>query len=86
MKCACFTRPRTRSISQGKAVGIILIADPAPLANMAGCVHELRAWLAPTRLTLNSQDFSPLLELADEKATRRITRLVEELLKFRTVT
>jgi FMN reductase len=71
---------------QGKAVGIISIADPAPLANVAGCVHELRAWLAPTRLTLNSQDFSPSLELTDERATRRITRLVEELLKFRTVT
>lgn len=71
---------------QGKAVGIVSIADSAPLANMAGCVHELRAWLAPTRLTLNSQDFSPSLELTNERATRRVTRLVEELLKFRTVT
>ncbi|NYH16785.1 NADPH-dependent FMN reductase [Paraburkholderia bryophila] len=71
---------------QGKAVGIISIADPAPLASMAGCVHELRAWLAPTRLTLNSQDFSPSLDLTDERATRRMTRLVEELLMFRTAT
>lgn len=71
---------------QGKAVGIISIADPAPLANMAGCVHELRAWLAPTRLTLNSQDFSPSLDLTDERAMRRMTRLVEELLTFRKIT
>lgn len=67
---------------QGKAVGLVSISDSSPLAGMADCVHELRAWLAPTRLTLTSADFSPNLSLTGEPALRRMTRLVKELLDF----
>ncbi|HEU4853426.1 MAG TPA: NAD(P)H-dependent oxidoreductase [Telluria sp.] len=65
---------------QGKAVGLLSISDAAPLAHLAGCVQELRAWLAPTRLTFDAEDFSDGMVLASEKALRRTTRLVDELL------
>lgn len=65
---------------QGKAVGLVSIPDPAPMAHLASCVQELRAWLAPTRLTLSVADFSEELELASETSIRRIARLVDELL------
>lgn len=68
---------------QNKAVGLIAVSDAAPLASMAACVHELRAWLAPTRVTLMSGDFSPDLTLSDDAAVRRTTRLVDELLQFK---
>jgi FMN reductase len=68
---------------QGKAVGLISVADASPLANMAACVHELRAWLAPTRLMLTSSDFSEQLELASEVGIRRVARVVDELLRFK---
>lgn len=67
---------------QGKAVGLIAVGDSSPLASMAACVHELRAWLAPTRVMLMSADFSPDLTLSAEGAIRRTTRLVDELLRF----
>ncbi len=67
---------------QGKAVGLIAIADSTPLISMASCVHELRAWLAPTRLVLTRQDFSPSLSLESDRALRRVERLVDELLRF----
>ena len=67
---------------QGKAVGLISVSDPAPLASMAACVPELRAWPAPTRLTLCAADFSDDLELASAPALRRLERLVGELLAF----
>jgi FMN reductase len=67
---------------QGKAVGLIAVGDASPLASMAACVHELRAWLAPTRVTLRSGDFSPDLQLSAERALRQTTRLVRELLRF----
>lgn len=67
---------------QGKAVGLIAVGDSSPLASMAACVHELRAWLAPTRVTLMSADFSPDLQLSADRALRQTTRLVHELLQF----
>ncbi len=66
-----------------KAIGLVVIADPAPLAHMASCVHELRGWLAPTRLTLQKEDFSDEMRLVNEQAVRRMRRLVNELLTFR---
>ena len=68
---------------QGKAVGLISIADAAPLASMAACVTELRAWLAPTRLTLHAADFAGDLALVSTSAIRRLERLTAELLGFR---
>jgi FMN reductase len=67
---------------QGKAVGLISIADASPLASMATCVTELRAWLAPTRLTLRAADFSDEPGLVSESAKRRLERLIFELLHF----
>jgi FMN reductase len=68
---------------QGRAVGLVSLAAPSPLANMADCVTELRAWLAPTRVTLTAQDFSPERELISQTGIRRLTRIVTELLHFR---
>lgn len=67
---------------QGKAVGLIAVGDSSPLASMAACVHELRAWLAPTRVTLRSDDFSADLQLSADRALRQTTRLVHELVRF----
>ena len=71
---------------QGKAVGLISIGDASPLAQMADCVHELRAWLAPTRLILHATNFSSSCELVEPGAIRRLTRLVQELLRFKRTT
>ena len=67
---------------QGKAVGLISIADASPLASMAACVTELRAWLAPTRLTLRAADFAGELGLISASGIRRLERLIAELLHF----
>ncbi|KUG09025.1 NADPH-dependent FMN reductase [Solirubrum puertoriconensis] len=67
---------------QGRAVGLVALATPAPLGNMADCVTELRAWLAPTRVTLTANDFSPEGTLTSESGNRRLTRVVTELLGF----
>ena len=49
---------------------------------MVDCAHELRAWLAPTRVVLGYADFAPDLAVTGERAQRRIARLVGELLAF----
>jgi len=67
---------------QGRAVGLITIPDPATFAGMIHAVHELRAWLAPPYVTLNRQNFTAELALTDERAQRRLTRLINELLDF----
>ncbi|WP_303312688.1 NADPH-dependent FMN reductase [Hymenobacter sp. BT730] len=67
---------------QGRAVGLLSLAGPTPLGHMADCVTELRAWLAPTRVTLRATDFSPELTLTSEVGIRRLTRVVTELLTF----
>lgn len=67
---------------QGKAVGLISIADASPLANVAACVTELRAWLAPTRLTLRAANFAGVRGLVSASAIRRLERLIAELLHF----
>lgn len=67
---------------QGRAVGLITIPDPTTFGAMADAAHELRAWLAPTRVVLRSADFTPDLAITDPKALRRLSRLVEELLAF----
>ena len=66
----------------GKAVGLIAVADASPLSSMASSVHELRAWTAPTRLTLFKTDFTPELELKEGAPVRRATRLARELIFF----
>jgi FMN reductase len=67
---------------QGRAVGLMTIPDPTTFAGMINAVHELRAWLAPTQVTLSRQHFTAELALNDERTQRRLTRLVNELLGF----
>src|ERR1041385_2690651 len=43
---------------QGRAVGIIAINDTTTLTAMSHCVHELRAWLAPTQIMATENSFS----------------------------
>jgi len=67
---------------QGRAVGLMTIPDPTTFGAMINAVHELRAWLAPTQVTLSRQHFTAELALNDERTQRRLTRLVNELLGF----
>ncbi len=67
---------------QGRAVGIITVNDPITFASMINAVHELRAWLAPTQAVFSRQDFNSEMTLNNERAQRRLTRLVNELLGF----
>lgn len=67
---------------QGRAVGIMTLPDPTTFIAMMNAVHELRAWLAPTQVTLSRQDFTAELTLSNERAQRRMARLVNELLDF----
>lgn len=66
----------------GKAVGLIAINDSKTFGAMSNAVHELRAWLAPTHVQLGKADFDGDLRLTSERAIRRITRLVWELIEF----
>jgi len=68
---------------QGRAVGLVSVNDSSPLAAMAACVHELRAWLAPTRVALSSKEFTEARALASESGERRLRRVVSELVAFR---
>lgn len=72
-----------RPYLQGKAVGLIAVGDASPFTSMTPCVHELRAWLAPTKVVLKSSDFSVDLKLSIGSAVRRTTRLVSELVQFK---
>jgi FMN reductase len=67
---------------EGRAVGLITIPDRTTFGAMADAAHELRAWLAPTRVTMTYGDFAPDLTITEPKAIRRLTRLVGELLLF----
>jgi FMN reductase len=67
---------------QGHAVGLIGVNDSSPFASMINSVHELRAWLAPTQAVLSRHDFNSELQLINERAQHRLTRLVNELLNF----
>lgn len=66
----------------GKAVGLIAVSDSQTFSAMASSVHELRGWLAPAQITLDSDDFDSGLSLKPGRATRRVERLVGELLEF----
>jgi len=67
---------------EGRAVGLITIPDRTTFGAMADAAHELRAWLAPTRVTMTYGDFAPDLTITEPKVIRRLTRLVGELLLF----
>jgi FMN reductase len=71
-----------RPYLQGCAVGMVTVSDASPLAGMASCVQELRAWLAPTRVTLSNTDFTPEMMLSSQSGKRRLMRVMKELLEF----
>ncbi len=71
-----------RPYLQGCAVGLLTVSDASPLAGLANCVQELRAWLAPTRVTLDSDDFSEDMALTSASGQRRLGRLIAELADF----
>lgn len=66
----------------GRAVGLIAVADQSTFPAMVDSVYELRAWLAPTRVTVSRRDFDAELTLTNERVERRLRRLVGELLSF----
>jgi len=68
----------------GKIVGLIAINDSKTFGAMYNSVHELRAYLAPTHITLHGEDFDEQLHLKTDRAQRRVQRMVDELLRFET--
>ncbi len=66
----------------GRAVGLIAVNDSLPFEAMANAAYELRAWLAPTRLVLDSSHFTPDLTLKPGRPQKRAGRLVAELIDF----
>ena len=61
-------------------VGLIVVNDSKTFSAMSNSVHELRAWLAPTHITLTKKDFDDGMNLVSENGVRRVRRLVQELL------
>lgn len=71
-----------RPYFHGCAVGIIAINDTRTLTAMRDCVHELRAWLAPTQIMATGKSFSETRELIDDSVKNRLARQVDELISF----
>lgn len=64
-------------------VGLITVNDPVTFGAMMNSAYELNAWLAPTHVTIRRDYFDPDLQhLHDERARRRLMRLMDELLFF----
>jgi len=68
----------------GRAVGLIAINDSLPFGAMANAAYELRAWLAPTRLVLDSSHFTPDMTLKPGRPQKRAGQLAAELIGFAT--
>ena len=66
----------------GRAIGLMAINDSLPFEAMANAAYELRAWLAPSRVVLTGDDFTPDLTLKPGRSARRIARSVDDLLDF----
>jgi FMN reductase len=71
-----------RPYLQGCAVGIISVNDTTTLTAMSHCVHELRAWLAPTQIMVTGKSFSDTCELIDDRIKQRLARQIDELISF----
>jgi FMN reductase len=67
---------------QGCAVGIIAVNDTRTLTAMSHCVHDLRAWLAPTQIMATEQSFSEMHDLIDDRVKKLLARQVDELISF----
>jgi FMN reductase len=66
----------------GRAVGLIAVSDQSTFPAMIEAVYELRAWLTPTRVTVNRRDFDAEHTLVNERVEHRLRRMVGELLAF----
>lgn len=66
----------------GRAVGLIAVSDQSTFPAMIDSVHELRAWLAPTRVTVAGRDFDAEQKLISERVQRRTERMIGDLLAF----
>src|SRR5215471_8997605 len=71
-----------RPYLQGCAVGIIAVNDSTTLTAMSHCVHELRAWLAPTQIMATEKSFSEKCELIDDRVKQRLAKQMDELISF----
>jgi FMN reductase len=71
-----------RPYLQGCAVGIITVNDTTTLTAMSHCVHELRAWLAPTQIMATENAFSDTCELIDDRIKQRLAKQIDELIAF----
>jgi FMN reductase len=71
-----------RPYLHGCAVGIIAINDTRTLTAMSHCVHDLRAWLAPTQIMATEASFSEMHDLMDDRVKRRLAKQVDELVSF----
>lgn len=65
-----------------RAIGLITINDSLPFEAMAAAAYELRAWLAPSRVVLDGDDFNADLTLKPGRPQRRLERIVNDLLTF----
>jgi FMN reductase len=71
-----------RPYLQGCAVGIIAVNDTSTLTAMSHCVHDLRAWLAPTQIMATGKSFSEMRDLVDDRVKKRLAKQVDELVSF----
>jgi len=68
----------------GRRIGLISINDSKTFSAMSNSVHELRAWLAPTHVLLQGEDFDgEPLALTSPGGLRRVRRVVDEVLDSR---
>lgn len=77
-----FLSDDARPYLHGCPVGLISANDQTTFAAMADIVHELRGWLAPTRVVVNRTHFTDDLVIHDERVGGRIRRVVDEVMGF----
>ncbi|MGQ0603809.1 MAG: NADPH-dependent FMN reductase [Anaerolineales bacterium] len=65
-----------------RAVGLIAVSDPRTFGALMNSAQDLRAWLAPTSLAFDHEDFDGDLRLLTGRPERRARRLVSELMEY----
>lgn len=66
----------------GRVVGLIAVSDPRTFGALMNSVQDLRAWLAPTSLAFDHEDFDGDLRLLAGRPEQRAKRLVGELMEY----
>jgi FMN reductase len=68
---------------QGRVVGLMALTDRHTIQTMLSSAYELRAWVAPTQILFSvHEDFDEPLAVKEGRATRRIARMVSEMMDF----